>query len=90
MFEVYDSSEVRRMLAVPSKRTDAGNSTMRTLTLLPSIMKRVDETLLVLEFNAMYFNNEIDGNALQGAISAPSAGLEVDYERLELLGTCCP
>jgi endoribonuclease Dicer len=62
---------------------------MRTLTLLPSIMKRVDETLLVLEFNAMYFNNEIDGNALQAAISAPSAGLEVDYERLELLGRCC-
>jgi len=62
---------------------------MRTLTLLPSIMKRVDETLLVLEFNAMYFNNEIDGNALQAAISAPSAGLEVDYERLELLGMCC-
>ena len=61
---------------------------MRTLTLLPSIMKRVDETLLVLEFNAMYFNNEIDGNALQAAISAPSAGLEVDYERLELLGVC--
>lgn len=61
---------------------------MRTLTLLPSIMKRVDETLLVLEFNAMYFNNEIDGNALQAAISAPSAGLEVDYERLELLGMC--
>ena len=51
-------------------------------------MKRVDETLLVLEFNAMYFNNEIDGNALQAAISAPSAGLEVDYERLELLGMC--
>lgn len=49
-------------------------------------MKRVDETLLVLEFNAMYFNNEIDGNSLQAAISAPSAGLEVDYERLELLG----
>ena len=61
---------------------------MRTLTLLPSIMKRVDETLLVLEFNAMYFNNEIDGNALQAAISAPSAGLEIDYERLELLGMC--
>lgn len=61
---------------------------MRTLTLLPSIMKRVDETLLVLEFNSMYFNNEIDGNALQAAISAPSAGLEIDYERLELLGMC--
>lgn len=72
----------------PVLATDAGNSTMRTLTLLPSIMKRVDETLLVLEFNAMYFNNEIDGNALQAAISAPSAGLEIDYERLELLGMC--
>lgn len=74
------------MCLVPA--TNTGNSTMRTLTLLPSIMKRVDETLLVLEFNSMYFNNEIDGNALQAAISAPSAGLEIDYERLELLGMC--
>jgi len=63
---------------------------MRTLTLLPSIMKRVDETLLVLEFNAMYFNNEINSNALRAAISAPSTGLEEDYERLELLGMCFP
>jgi len=78
------------MLAIVGTATDVGNSTMRTLTLLPSIMKRVDETLLVLEFNAMYFNNEIDGNALQAAISAPSAGLEVDYERLELLGMYLP
>src|SRR5258706_5497195 len=72
----------------PVLATDAGNSTMRTLNLLPSIRKRVDETLLVLEFNSMYFNNEMDGNALQAAISAPSAGLERDYERLELLGMC--
>lgn len=59
---------------------------MRTLTLLPSIMKRVDDTLLVREFNAMYFNNEINEVALLTAITAPSAGVEFDYERLELLG----
>lgn len=61
-------------------------STMRTLSLLPSIMKRVEDTLLVRELNAMYFNNEIDESALQAAITAPSASMEVDYERLELLG----
>ncbi|KAG8808333.1 hypothetical protein FRC19_005970, partial [Serendipita sp. 401] len=60
-------------------------STMRTLSLIPSIMKRVDDTLLVRELNAMYFYNEIDPSALQAAITAPSAGLETDYERLELL-----
>ncbi|KIM21363.1 hypothetical protein M408DRAFT_104950 [Serendipita vermifera MAFF 305830] len=61
-------------------------STMRTLTLLPSIMKKVDDTLLVRELNAMYFDNEIDESALHAAITAPSANVEVDYERLELLG----
>jgi endoribonuclease Dicer len=60
---------------------------MRTLTLLPSIMKRVDDALLVRELNAMYFNNEIEETALHAAITAPSASVEVDYERLELLGT---
>jgi endoribonuclease Dicer len=54
--------------------------------LLPSIMKRLDDTLLVREFNAMYFNNEINEVALLTAITAPSAGVEFDYERLELLG----
>lgn len=54
--------------------------------LLPSIMRRVEDTFLVRELNAMYFNNEIDEVALRSAISAPSASLEVDYERLELLG----
>lgn len=59
---------------------------MRTLTLLPSIMKRVDDALLVRELNAMYFNNEINETTLHAAITAPSASVEVDYERLELLG----
>lgn len=59
---------------------------MRTLCLLPSIMKRVEDTLLVRELNAMYFNNEINESALHAAITAPSAGVDFNYERLELLG----
>lgn len=49
-------------------------------------MKKVDDALLVRELNAMYFNNEIEEAALHAAITAPSASVEVDYERLELLG----
>jgi endoribonuclease Dicer len=59
---------------------------MRTLSLLPSVMKRIEDTLIIRELNAMYFNNEINENLLHAAITTPSAGLEFDYERLELLG----
>ncbi|PVF99771.1 hypothetical protein CPB86DRAFT_756304 [Serendipita vermifera] len=61
-------------------------STMRTLSLLPSVMKRIDDTLIVRELNAMYFNNEINETLLHAAITTPSAGFDFDYERLELLG----
>jgi endoribonuclease Dicer len=59
---------------------------MRTLSLLPSVMKRIEDTLIIRELNAMYFNNEINETLLHAAITTPSAGLEFDYERLELLG----
>lgn len=59
---------------------------MRTSTLLPSVLRRLDDLLLVKELNAKIFGNWIDESHLHAAITAPSASAEFDYERLELLG----
>ena len=61
-------------------------STLRTALLLPSITRRIDDLLLVKELNAKFFDHAISEHLLHVAISAPSAGIEYDYERLELLG----
>ncbi|KAI0307339.1 hypothetical protein B0F90DRAFT_1622768 [Multifurca ochricompacta] len=61
-------------------------STFRTALLLPSIMRRIDDMLLVTELNAALFDHAIQEHQLHAAISAPSACAEFDYERLELLG----
>lgn len=49
-------------------------------------MKRIDDFLLVKELNANFFEHTIVEQRLLAAISAPAAGVEFDYERLELLG----
>ena len=49
-------------------------------------MRRINDTLLVTELNATLFDHSIQGHQLLVAISAPSACIEFDYERLELLG----
>lgn len=54
--------------------------------LTPSILRRVDDLLLVKEMNAKFFDHAIREDLLHVAICAPSAGFEYDYERLELLG----
>jgi endoribonuclease Dicer len=54
--------------------------------LLPSVMRRIDDILLVTELNAALFDHSIQEHHLHAAISAPSACTEFDYERLELLG----
>jgi endoribonuclease Dicer len=54
--------------------------------LLPSIMRRIDDFLLVKELDATFFDHAIREDLLHNAICTPSAGLEYDYERLELLG----
>lgn len=46
----------------------------------------MDDLLLVKELNAKFFDHAIKESHLHAAISAPSAGIEFDYERLELLG----
>lgn len=62
-------------------------STFRTALLLPSITRRIEDLLLVKELNASFFDHSISEYHLHSAISAPSASVEFDYERLELLGT---
>ena len=49
-------------------------------------MKRIDDILLVKELNARAFNHAVVERQLHIALSAPSATVEFDYERLELLG----
>ncbi|KAJ7638731.1 hypothetical protein FB45DRAFT_976818 [Roridomyces roridus] len=61
-------------------------STFRMALLFPSIARRLDSFLLVKELNARFFNHQISENLLDMAITAPSARMEYDYERLELLG----
>jgi len=61
-------------------------SIFRTATLLPSILRRLDDVLLVKELNAKFFDHAISEHYLHAAVSAPSAAVEFDYERLELLG----
>ncbi|KAF8165429.1 hypothetical protein B0H34DRAFT_689150 [Crassisporium funariophilum] len=61
-------------------------SIYRTAMLLPSIMRRIDDFLIVKELDAKLFDNVVREDLLHVAICTPSAGLEYDYERLELLG----
>lgn len=42
--------------------------------------------MLVKELNARYFDHSIIEHRLHAAVSSPSAAVEFDYERLELLG----
>ena len=65
-------------------------STYKTALLLPSITRVIEDLLLVKELNATLFDNSIDEHHLHAAVSAPSAGAEFDYERLELFGTPFP
>ncbi|KAL1739966.1 hypothetical protein HDZ31DRAFT_48445, partial [Schizophyllum fasciatum] len=61
-------------------------SVLRTALLLPSILTRIDEMLLVKELNAVHFNHIIAEDLLHAALTTPSAGFDRDYERLELYG----
>lgn len=49
-------------------------------------MRRIDDLLLVKELNANILNNAILEPLLYEAVCMPSAGMELNYERLELLG----
>ncbi|KAF8640108.1 hypothetical protein AX17_001344 [Amanita inopinata Kibby_2008] len=58
----------------------------RTALLLPSIFHRIDSILLVKELNAVLFDSVLSDKLLHIAITCPSAAMDFDYERLELLG----
>jgi endoribonuclease Dicer len=49
-------------------------------------MRRIDDLLIVKELNAKFFDHVVKEDLLHVAICTPSAALEYDYERLELLG----
>lgn len=55
--------------------------------MLPSILRRVDELLIVRELNTKLFDDSIYEHELLAALTSPAALAERDYERLELLGT---
>ncbi|EJT97649.1 ribonuclease III [Dacryopinax primogenitus] len=61
-------------------------SSYRTSMILPSVMARVEEMLLVQECNSVVFHDRLDEVFLLPALTSPSAGAGYDYQRLELLG----
>ncbi|KAF9452469.1 ribonuclease III [Macrolepiota fuliginosa MF-IS2] len=60
--------------------------TLRMGYLLPSIMRRIDEFLLVKQLNAKLLGHCVRDDLLVVATASPLAGNDYDYERLELLG----
>ena len=61
-------------------------SVFRTACLLPSVISKLDDVLLVKELNAKYFDHSVAEHHLLAAISSPATLSDIDYERLELLG----
>ncbi|OCH93588.1 ribonuclease III [Obba rivulosa] len=61
-------------------------SSYRTTLLLPCVMRRIDDQLLIKELNAKLFQHSINERYLLPALFPPSADTEFDYERLEFLG----
>ena len=59
---------------------------MRTAFLLPCVLQRIEDLLLVKELNSRLFNNAISDNLLHMALTTRAVEIEYDYERLEILG----
>ena len=55
--------------------------------MMPSIMNKIESSLLAKELNARLFDNTILEQQLLIALSTPAAWTEHNYERLEFLGT---
>ncbi|PFH51437.1 hypothetical protein AMATHDRAFT_3093 [Amanita thiersii Skay4041] len=68
----------------PTKRSAI--SVLRTASLVPSVLRRINDLLLVKELNSILFNNVLSGKLLHTAITCPSAKMDFDYERFEFLG----
>ncbi|KAH8106181.1 hypothetical protein BXZ70DRAFT_1004461 [Cristinia sonorae] len=61
-------------------------SLFRTFLLLPSIIFRVDQLLVMTELNDCLFDNKLSAQELLLATTPVSAHGDFDYERLEFLG----
>ena len=86
MRQVHFTSQVFCPLFILSVAAKVIRSVLRTAMFLPSIMRRIDDFLVVKELNAKFFDHVVKEDLLHVAICTPSAALEYDYERLELLG----
>ena len=86
MRQVHFTSQVFCPSLLLSVVTEVIQSILRTAMFLPSIMRRIDDFLVVKELNARFFDHAVREDLLHVAICTPSAALEYDYERLELLG----
>ncbi|PWN41332.1 hypothetical protein IE81DRAFT_177515 [Ceraceosorus guamensis] len=58
----------------------------RAISFVPSILAHVEHLLRVHELNDRLFASSLDVSMLQVATSAPSAGRDFDYQKLEFLG----
>ncbi|KAG7097058.1 hypothetical protein E1B28_004446 [Marasmius oreades] len=81
-----DRSSLRLFIPEVCAKCTIPASTMRSVFLLPCILQRMEEYLLVKELNARLFNHALSDTLLHMALAAPSAEIEYDYERLEILG----
>ncbi|KAF8627233.1 hypothetical protein AX15_004470 [Amanita polypyramis BW_CC] len=61
-------------------------SVLRTALVLPSVLYKIDNLLRAKELNTTIFNDVLSDGLLNMATTCPSACMEFDYERLELLG----
>ncbi|KAL0070846.1 Dicer-like protein 1 [Marasmius tenuissimus] len=61
-------------------------STMRTALLLPCVLQRIEDFLLVKELNSRLLSNAISDGLLHMALTTRAVEIEYDYERLEILG----
>ena len=90
--QVHIEIEACRYLEIFSRIWNLNSrcSVLRTALLLPSILFKLDELLVVKEMNNRFFDNKIREDLLSDALTPVSAGRESDYERLELLGMYHP
>lgn len=77
--------DIDRQALYSCKRLPISASVYRSLMLVPSLMTRIESMLLVKELKTR-FEFCINDNRLLEAMTAVSANLDVNYERLEILG----
>lgn len=88
MWKVYHSCKVRNLFfPLLCLLLNIQNSTLKTMLAFPSILLRINELLLVRQMNNNVFSAALSDQLLRAALTPPAASVDVDYERLEILGT---